>query len=187
MFKSGKTEPINYSRGQRGQSLAWNWARSYQSAQTRDGDICFWESPALSASLFCPSFFLFLSLRLLCSFSVRRWAISASLHFYSLPLWTISALLYVALPLNILCLCVQPPPKLCSVDLPCVFSRILLHHPCFNIPVILLPSLSLSPALSSASCRFTHSCTISLCSDMFSSTALQPTGQDKALIYSAYV
>lgn len=50
VLKSGKTRPINYSRGRKGQSLAWNWARSYQSAGAREGDICLWDSLALSNS-----------------------------------------------------------------------------------------------------------------------------------------
>lgn len=50
VLKSGKTQPINYSRGRKGQSLAWNWARSYQSAGAGEGDICLWDSLALSNS-----------------------------------------------------------------------------------------------------------------------------------------
>lgn len=50
VLKSGKTQPINYSRGQRGQSLAWNWARSYQSAGASEGDICLSDSLTLSNS-----------------------------------------------------------------------------------------------------------------------------------------
>lgn len=50
VLKSGKTQPINYSRGRKGQSLAWNWARSYQSARAGEGDICLWDSLALSNS-----------------------------------------------------------------------------------------------------------------------------------------
>lgn len=45
-----KTQPINYSRGRKGQSLAWNRARSYQSAGAGEGDICLWDSLALSNS-----------------------------------------------------------------------------------------------------------------------------------------
>lgn len=52
VLKSGKTQPINYSRGQRGQSLAWNWAKSYQSAGASEGDICLWDSLTLSTSLY---------------------------------------------------------------------------------------------------------------------------------------
>lgn len=51
VLKSGKTQPINYNRGQRGQSLAWKQARNYQSAGGRDGDICLWESLTLSTSI----------------------------------------------------------------------------------------------------------------------------------------
>lgn len=50
VLKSGKMQPINYSRGQRGQSLAWNWARSYQSAGASEGDICLSDSLTLSNS-----------------------------------------------------------------------------------------------------------------------------------------
>lgn len=48
VLKSGNTQPINYSRGRRGQSLAWNWARSYQSVRAIEGDSCLWDSLTLS-------------------------------------------------------------------------------------------------------------------------------------------
>lgn len=188
VLKSGKTEPINYSRGQRGQSLAWNWARSYQSAWASEGDICLWDSLTLSTSLTVCRLPLLhfqpLLLRSICSLCSCHWAVPlcASIFSRHLSLYSLRSLSCISLRLLLffVCLCVQPPPyQLSSTDLPCLFSRILLHHPCFNISLILLPSpsnnrhlclslpLHLPLFLSWATCRFTHSCTISLHSDMF--------------------
>lgn len=177
VLKSGKTQPINYSRGRRGQSLAWNWARSYQSAGASEGDICLWDSLALSTSLcVCrfplllfnvffsgPSLFLLLALFLsLNSLSVPPFL---SLHL-SLSLQSLLSFFYIALPLDILALslCATPHPN----SLPWI-SLASFHAFSYIICVStsLLPSLPLALSLSWALCRFTHSCTISLCSNMF--------------------
>lgn len=127
VLKSGKTQPINYSRGQRGQSLAWNWARSYQSAGASEGDICLWDSLTLSTShsvcrfsfplhfspfffLFSPSpSFFFLTLRLsLNNLSVPPFLVRTCLN-------NLCSLSFISLCLLIfsLCLCEQPhtPPR----------------------------------------------------------------------------
>lgn len=124
---SGKMQPINYSRGRRGRSLAWNWARSYQSAGASEGDICLWDSLTLSASL-CLSFSSFTfqaclvspipsSFHSFCSACACHWTICPCLRFLFAPLISISALslsffFNITLPLNILCLslCASPLP-----------------------------------------------------------------------------
>lgn len=203
VLKSGKMQPINYSRGQRGQSLAWNWARSYQSAGASEGDICLWDSltlftsisacrfPSLLFGLFfsAPSVFPFVSFSH--SVSVTEQSLHASIFRLHLPLQSPLSFFYIALPLDILflSLCAAPTQALSSMDLPCLFSRILLHHPCFNMSLILLPSLLLSPpSLSRSLClellvvlrTLAPSPSAAIC---FGLSALQPAGQNKALMY----
>lgn len=125
VLKSGKTEPINYSRGRRGQSLAWNWARSYQSAGASEGDICLWDSLTLSTclSVCCFPFLLFsvffcgpclfLLAPLAHSVPVIERSLCASIFSLHLFLQSPLPFLYIALPLDILCLslCATPHPN----------------------------------------------------------------------------
>lgn len=160
VLKSGKMQPINYSRGQRGQSLAWNWARSYQSAGASEGDICLWDSLTLFTSISAcrfPSllFGLFFSAPSVFPFVPFSHSVTEqSEKFLDCTfLYNLRSPSFISLWLLIFsfCLCVQPPTQaLSSMDLPCLFSRILLHHPCFNMSLILLPSLVLSPPVSLA-------------------------------------
>lgn len=164
VLKSGKMQPINYSRGQRGQSLAWNWARSYQSAGASEGDICLWDSLTLFTSISAcrfPSLLFGLFFQPLpSSLSFLFLTPCLSLNNLSMPpfldctfLYNLRSPSFISLCLLIcsFCLCMQPPTQaLSSMDLPCLFSRILLHHPCFNMSLILLPSLLLSPPVSLA-------------------------------------
>ena len=123
-LKSGKTQPINYSRGQRGQSLAWNWARIYQSAGASEGDICLWDSLTLSTSL-CLSFsfpafqsfllipFPFPFVPFAHSVPVIEQFLCASIFSLHLSLQSLLSFLYISLPLDILCLslCATPHPN----------------------------------------------------------------------------
>lgn len=195
VLKSGKTQPINYSRGQRGQSLAWNWARSYQSAGASEGDICLWDSLTLFTSISAcrfPSLLFRLSFSAPSVFlSVLFLTLRLSLNNLSVPPFSDCTFLYnhcslsfilLCLLIFFLCLCVQPPPKHSSMDLPCLFSRILLHHPCFNMSLILLPSLRLALCLELLVVLRTlaPSPSAAIC---FGLSALQPAGQNKALMY----
>lgn len=110
VLKSGKTEPINYSRGQRGQSLAWNWARSYQSAGASEGDICLWDSLTLSTSLSVWRFpFLLFSLFLFSLFTLpfRSFllTLSLSLNNLSVPPFLVGTSLYNLCSLSCISLC----------------------------------------------------------------------------------
>lgn len=116
VLKSDKMQPINYSRGQRGQSLAWNWARSYQSAGAGEGDICLWDSLTLSNffgfSVFsCQPSFLFLSLVFAHAMPVTEQSVPPFLVCTSL--YNLCSLSCVSLCLLIffVCLYVQTPTR----------------------------------------------------------------------------
>ncbi len=164
VLKSGKTEPINYSRGQRGQSLAWNWARSYQSAGASEGDICLWDSLTLSTSLsvwrfplLLFSLFLFSLLTLLfrsfCSLSLSLISLCVPPFLVCTSLYNLYSLSCISLCLLIffVCLCVQPPTRtlfhgspspLFTHSLTSSLFQHLSNSPCLS------PSLPLSLSLS---------------------------------------
>lgn len=127
VLTSGKTQPLNYSRGRKGQSLAWNWARSYQSAWAGEGDICLWDSLALFNS---PAFQSLLATPFPSVHSAA--VIEPSRSSSSLPLLFNLCPLCLLIFFVWLCVNAPPPPELSSTDLPRLFSRILLHHPCFT-------------------------------------------------------
>lgn len=105
---------------------------------------------------------------------------------FSLSLLSQLYLFYITLPLDALSLCVQHPPKHSSVDPPCLFSCILLHHPCFSNSVILFPSLLLPPCLELLVVlrSLAPSPSAAIC---FGLSANQPAGQHKAFMFSSSV
>lgn len=203
VLKSGKMQPINYSRGQRGQSLAWNWARSYQSAGASEGDICLWDSltlftsisacrfPSLLFGLFfsAPSVFPFVPFSH--SVSVTEQSLHASIFRLHLPLQSPLSFFYIALALDILflSLCAAPHPSalLHGSPLP-LFTHSLTSSLFQHVSNSASLSPALSPSLSRSLClellvvlrTLAPSPSAAIC---FGLSALQPAGQNKALMY----
>lgn len=134
-------QKLSICRGQQGRHLSLGLPHSFYFS------LCVCRFPSLlfffSSTLFplpLPFFSFYFFSFWLTPLPVIEQSLCASIFSPHLSLYNLCSLSCV--PLDILCLslCATPPPELSSMDLPRLFSRILLHHPCFNISLILLPS-----------------------------------------------
>lgn len=151
-------QKLSICRGQWGRHLSLGLPHSFYFS------LCLsFSFPAFQCFLFSP-----FSVSFACSVPVIEQSLCASIFSLhpSLSVQSVLPCFYISLPLDILSLslCATPHPN----SLPWI-SLASFHAFSYIICVStsLLLSLPLARSLSWALCRFTHSCTISLCSNMF--------------------